>query len=190
MSSAFIADVRRYCNRRGLTLMHGVSAYISYPGLQALFAYRIGRKLLQARRRIYLWPLQPFGWLLYFLTSRYARLAFDIHLDLSADIGPGLHIGHFGNIRIEHCKLGAHCSIAQSVHVRPRTATEGPVVGDRVWIGAHAQIVGAYVIGAGSTISAGGIVQKDVPENTLCLGNPARVIIRNYDNRAILGIKA
>jgi serine acetyltransferase len=65
----------------------------------------------------------------------------------------------------------------------------GPVIGDRVWIGAHAQIIGPHRIGSDSTVGAGTVVQADVSEGVLCLGNPARLVRRNYDNRRILGLR-
>jgi serine O-acetyltransferase len=160
------------------------------PGLQALIAYRLGQSLLRANKRIFLFPLLLLGWPLYFLASRYVWIALDIRLRLSAKIGDGLYIGHFGNIRVERCIIGNDCSIAQSVHILPGAAPDGPVIGDRVWIGAHSHIVGALRIGSDSTIGAGGHVLKDIPEHALCLGNPTRVISRFYDNRDILRIQA
>jgi serine O-acetyltransferase len=128
----------------------------------------------------------PIGWAVYYILSRYARLALDTHLELSADIGSGLYIGHFGNIRVRNCTIGASCSIAQSVHIIPDSSNVPPVIGDSVWIGAHAKIVGPFRIGSGATVSAAAVVRRDMPANALCLGNPARVIIRDYDNRRIL----
>ena len=184
---AFAADLRRCADidqtRQGLVLL-----FADNYGLHALLAYRLGRWLLRAAGRYHLWPLLPFGWALYFLVSRVARTLFDIRLDLSADIGPGLYIGHFGAIRVARCRIGANCSIGRLTNIAAGANGPGPLIGDRVWIGAHAQIVGAYRIGPGSTIAAGAVVRRDIPDGALCLGNPARVVIPNYDNRGILGL--
>jgi serine O-acetyltransferase len=155
-------------------------------GLQALLAYRLGRWLLGARRRYWLWPLLPICWLLYLVLSRCAWAAYDIRLELSADIGPGFYIGHFGAIRVRRCKIGANCSISQLTMISAGTDGAGPVIGDRVWIGAHAQIVGPHRIGSDATVGAGTVVRGDIPAGVLCLGNPARPVRRNYDNRRIL----
>jgi acetyltransferase-like isoleucine patch superfamily enzyme len=48
------------------------------------------------------------------------------------------------------------------------------------------QLIGSYRIDRGATLAAGSIVQQDVPKAALYLGNPARVVVRNYDNRSIL----
>jgi serine O-acetyltransferase len=184
---AFAADLRR-CADIDQTRQELVLLFADNFGLHALLAYRLGRWLRRASSRYHLWPLLPFGWALYFVLRQLARTLFDIRLDLSADIGPGFYIGHFGAIRIRHCRIGANCSIGRLTNIAPEGTGPGPVIGDRVWIGAHAQIVGAWRIGSGSTIAAGAIVRRDIPEGALCIGNPARVVIPNYDNRGILGL--
>lgn len=49
-------------------------------------------------------------------------------------------------------------------------------IADRVWIGAHATILPGVTIGSGSVIAAGAVVTKDVPENTIVGGVPAKTI--------------
>lgn len=49
-------------------------------------------------------------------------------------------------------------------------------VGDSVWIGGGAIICPGVTIGAGSVIGAGTVVTKNIPENSLAVGNPAKVI--------------
>lgn len=185
MTVAFMADVRRcadkYQGHVGFARLLG-----SNYGLQALLAYRLGRWLLRAGREYYLWPLLPVGWPLYYLLSRYVRVAFGIRLELSADIGAGFYIGHFGAIRIRRCRIGANCSIGRLTDIAPAANGPGPVIGDRTWIGAQAQIVGNYRIGSGATVGAGTVVRRDVPGGALYLGNPARVVMGNYDNSGIL----
>jgi serine O-acetyltransferase len=187
MTGALGADIRRYAAndpaRRTLRQL-----FVQNYGLQALLAYRLGRWLLRSQRTCRCWPLLPGGWLVYYLLSRYVRLAFGIHLELSADIGPGLYIGHFGGIRLHGCRIGSHCSLGRLTHIGPVPGGHGPVIGERVWIGAHTQIVGAYRIGADATVSAGAVVLQDLPDGALCMGNPARVVMRTYDNRSMLGL--
>jgi putative colanic acid biosynthesis acetyltransferase WcaF len=50
------------------------------------------------------------------------------------------------------------------------------VVGNRAWVAARAVVLMGVKIGEGSVIGAGSIVTKDVPPNTVCVGNPARVV--------------
>lgn len=187
MKSAFVEDIHRYIGvKRKLTLKKAIAAVVHDYGLQALMAYRLGRLLLRCARKPHAWLLLPPGWLLYFICSRYVRIVFDIRLYLSADIGPGLYIGHFGGMLLDRCTLGRHCSISQSTRIHPGDGDRGPTLGDRVWVGAHAQIIGPHTIGTGSTVSAAALVKRDIPGNTLCMGNPARVVMQDYDNTVIL----
>jgi len=185
MLGGFTADVR-HCAEKEKAYSGFVRLLANNYGLQALLAYRLGRWLLRAGDAYYLWPLLPVCWPFYYLLSRYAHLAFDIRLELSADIGPGLYIGHFGAIRVRQCRIGANCSIAHMTEISPAADGSGPIIGDSVWIGAHVQIVGSYRIGCGATLAAGAVVRQDVPSAALCLGNPGQVVMRSYDNRSIL----
>lgn len=182
--SAIRQDVGRYAPlAQPLGILSAIGLVSRSYGLQALIAYRLGRWLLDSRRS---WPLWPIAWPAYFAASRYARIAFDIELHLSAHIGPGLYIGHFGGIRVRHCRLGAHCSIAQSVEIGPSGSGAGPDIGDRVWIGAHAKIAGPFRIGDAGTVSAGSRVTREVPAGALVMGDPARIAAKVYDNRKLL----
>lgn len=49
-------------------------------------------------------------------------------------------------------------------------------IGSRVWIGAGAIILPGVTIGDNAVIGAGSVVTKDIPENTVAVGSPARVI--------------
>ena len=156
-------------------------------GLHALLDYRLKRWLKTSGSspatmllRLLLWPFSS-------LFHLYVRLCYDIDLDSSAEIGDGLYIGHFGGIRLRHCRLGSYCAIQQQVVLEPRPGeTSGPVIGDRVWIGAHSRIVGPIRVGDGATIGAGAVVLQDIPPRCLVLGNPARMIHRDYDNSDFL----
>lgn len=54
-------------------------------------------------------------------------------------------------------------------------------IGDRVWIGANVLILPEVTIGGGTVIGGGSVVTKDVPENTVVVGNPARVVRENIN---------
>jgi acetyltransferase-like isoleucine patch superfamily enzyme len=60
------------------------------------------------------------------------------------------------------------------------------VIGEKVWIGAHAQICANVSVGDGSSIGAGAVVTQDIPQCCLVLGNPGRIAQRDYDNSAFL----
>lgn len=51
-----------------------------------------------------------------------------------------------------------------------------PVIGNNVSLGANVTIIGGVHIGNNVTIGAGSVVVKDIPDNCVAVGNPARVI--------------
>lgn len=156
-------------------------------GLHALAVYRLGRWIRGA-------PGRPARWIpalllapAYVLAAAYVRLAYDIRLDQSASIGPGLKIFHFGRIRLRRCSVGAGCVLHQGVRVEPGAGGgPGPQIGDRVWIGPHARIVGPVRVGDGVAVSAGALVTQDVGPRSLVVGCPARVTLADYDNGSYL----
>ena len=50
------------------------------------------------------------------------------------------------------------------------------VVGKKAWVAARAIVLMGVTIGEGSVVGAGSVVTSDVPPNTVCAGNPARVV--------------
>lgn len=72
--------------------------------------------------------------------------------------------------------------VAASHPISPKLRAEGygcnkPVyIGKNVWIASNAVILPGVHIGDNSVIGAGSVVTKDIPENTLAVGNPARVL--------------
>jgi acetyltransferase-like isoleucine patch superfamily enzyme len=63
-------------------------------------------------------------------------------------------------------------------------------VGNDVWIGAGARIIGGVSIGDGAVIGAGSVVTKDIPPYTIAAGNPARVIRLRFPEELIADILA
>ncbi len=59
-----------------------------------------------------------------------------------------------------------------------------PIIGDNVVLGAAVTIIGGIRIGNNVTIGAGSVVVKDIPDNSIAVGNPAKVIktIDLYNN--------
>jgi serine O-acetyltransferase len=186
--NAFIADVGRYQRevpRRHRSVM---ALVMRRAGLQVLGAYRFGQWLRRRRHPLLRAGLMPLRWIVHAPLHQILGRAYGITLAASAEIGPGLYIGHGGGIDLRQCSLGAHCSIAQQTRIGPLPGdVEGPRIGNRVWIGAHARVLGPIVVADGATIAAGSHVAKDVPPRALVAGNPARVVRWGYDNTVILG---
>ncbi len=58
----------------------------------------------------------------------------------------------------------------------PLESRGGIRVGDGAWLGFGVIVLDGATIGAGAIIGAGSVVTKDVPENAIAVGNPARVV--------------
>jgi serine O-acetyltransferase len=130
-------------------------------GFIATAIYRYGRLCGRIRPR---WLSMP-PKLLYHVLRIFSELGLGIYITSTSRIGPGLHIGHYGGI-ILSCTIGRRCSIAQGVTVGYKGAgrsTHPPRVGDDVYIGAGAVVIGDISVGDGSIIGANTTVVKDVP---------------------------
>ena len=179
------ADFDRYLNGKALGMRSGCVAILRSPGFQALLAYRLCCFALSCRHDVRKWPLlavcAPVG----ALGTLFARQCYGIRLSLSAQIGPGFSITHFGGVEVQNCRVGEGCCVAQQTRIGSPEDVPGPQIGDGVWIGAHARILTPVTVGDGATIAPGARVTRNVPKRSLVVGDPARIVSRSYDNSAM-----
>jgi len=83
----------------------------------------------------------------------------------------------------EDCQIGPNVQLLTPTHPveaqprRDRLEAARPItIGDNVWLGGGAIVLPGVTIGENSVIGAGAVVTKDVPANSVAVGNPARVI--------------
>ena len=149
---------------------------------------KIGKLLLNPRIRAVLWfrlshalaqrGLMPLALLIRAHTLRSAGV--EIHP--SAQIGGGLYLIHSTGIVVgPGVVIGRDCRLHPGVVLgepgRGSTGTWGePVVGDNVTIGTHAVILGKITLGDRCVVGANSVVLKDVPDDGVVAGVPARLI--------------
>jgi len=185
------ADLNRYCGVKP-SLAGKLRVVRTSCGFRATAIHRFGRWVESAFASPGWLPVRCLLLGVYACLSHAVGKAFGIWIDRRAHIGKGLYIGHFGGIVIGVCRMGEHCSVHQHVRVGMKKSAEvdaGPQIGDKVWIGAHARIVGSVRIGNGVTVSAGCVVRQDIRSGRLVAGDPARVINPNYDNTQLLAVQ-
>jgi len=105
---------------------------------------------------------------------------YGIQIPSSTIIGRGFYIGHFGNIVVNgQVKIGDNCNISNGVTIGQTNRGEKagvPTIGNSVWIGVNSVIVGNIIIGNNVLVAPNSFVNIDVPDNSIVIGNPAKII--------------
>lgn len=121
---------------------------------------------------------------------RRQRVRLGINIPSETAVGPGLYIGHAGGIVVNvKTKIGENCNLSHNVTIgvtRGGSRPGVPRIGDRVYIGPGAVIIGDIQVGDDVAIGANAVVTRSVPNGMTAVGNPARLIpggSLNYINR-------
>lgn len=110
------------------------------------------------------------------LMHRILSTLYGIQISAKTPIGKGFKIVHAISIVIhKKANIGDYCSIHQNCTIGIEHS-KVPKIGNHVMIGANAVILGGVEIGDGVKIGAGAVVLTDVPDDSIAVGVPARVI--------------
>ncbi|WP_248897245.1 serine O-acetyltransferase [Haloplanus halobius] len=138
-----------------------------YPGLHALWTYRIAHLLWtgghQTAAR---------------LLSQFARLLTGVEIHPAADIGRRCVIDHgIGVVIGSTAEIGDDVLIYHGITLGNRVPRDGkrhPTIGDEVMLGANATVLGPIEVGDGATVGAAAVVVRPVAPGVTVVGNPAR----------------
>lgn len=144
------------------------------PGFRYMFFFR-----LASSKESFLFLNKIFA----FILKRY-EYKYSFQIPVNTNIGKGLYIGHHGTIIVnEKAQIGSNCNIAPGVVIGQanRGKLKGvPIIGDYVWMGVNAVLVGNIKIGSNVLIAPGAYVNFDVPNNSVVIGNPGKVIYNEF----------
>lgn len=120
-------------------------------------------------------PLKPIAFFLWKLFEAF----FGMRVNPHASIGPGLRIAHSDCVHIgPHAVIGKNCDIAHNVTIGAAGfgKTGDPMLGDNVFVGTGATLIGKIRIGDHARIAANTLVTRDVPDGATVMGVPGQVV--------------
>ena len=151
-----------------------ISLILTYPGVKAIFFHKIAN----------FFAIAKFD-LIARIISQFSRFLTGIEIHPKAKIGKNLFIDHgMGVVIGETSEIGDNVTIYHNVTlggIAPsinsndqRNTKRHPTLEDNVVVGSGAQILGPIIIKKNSLIGANAVVTKDVPENAVMIGIPAK----------------
>ena len=151
-----------------------LSVILTYPGVKAVFFHRIANFFSIAKLD-----------LIARIISQFSRFLTGIEIHPKAKIGENLFIDHgMGVVIGETSEIGNNVTIYHMVTLggispsinsdNQRDSKRHPTLMDNVVVGSGAQVLGPVVIGKNAKIGANAVVTKDVPENAVMVGIPAK----------------
>ena len=159
-----------------------LSIILTYPGVKAVFFHRIANFFCVAKFDLIARMISQFS---RFLTGIEIHPKAKIGKKLFIDHGMGVVIGETSeikdNVTIYHmATLGG---IAPSIDSdNQRDVKRHPTLENNVVVGSGAQVLGPVIIGKNAKIGANAVVTKDVPENAVMIGIPAKNINTKSDS--------
>jgi len=152
---------------------------LCYPGLHAIWIYRIANHLWNSGYKLTGRVLSHFG-----------RLITGIEIHPGATIGKGVFIDHgMGVVIGETAEIGDNVTIYHGVTlggISWEKVKRHPTIGNNVVIGAGAKILGNIKIGDNSTVGANSVIVVEIPANSTVVGIPGRIVSGTKANQKAL----
>lgn len=161
-------DIRKDYERHGRRIFD--AAFIS------LLIYRYGRWAMQRENRAARWIANKVYGLLCILILNITK----VWIPPTVKLGEGFHIIHAeGSLSIHpDVVIGDRCGVMHNVTIGTNMRGGAPVIGDDVFIGVNATVLGPIKIGNRVNIGANTAVSTNVPDDSIVVGSPGRVFPR------------
>ena len=156
-----------------------LSIVLTYPGAKAVFFHKIANFFAIAKFN-----------LIARIISQFSRFLTGIEIHPKANIGKNLFIDHgMGVVIGETSEIGDNVTIYHMATLggispsinsnEQRNIKRHPTLKDNVVVGSGAQILGPVTVGKNAKIGANAVVTKDVPDNAVMVGIPAKNVVEN-----------
>jgi serine O-acetyltransferase len=143
-------------------------------GAVALAVYRYGH----AVREVDVPVVGPAARMAYLFAHKAVQVLTGINIHAESELGPGTYIHGFGDIHVVG-RTGRGCTLIQGAQLI--SASDGkergwPELGNNVYVGAGAKVVGPIKIGNNVVIGANAVVTRSLPDNVTVAAIPARIV--------------
>lgn len=163
---AIKSDLYRKCGNT--TIKDFLKCFLREKSFPFIFWYRVARNT----RNI------PMLGLICKLVYRRYKKVYVCDLDHRTEIGLGFSMHHvFGTAIDVRSKIGSNVTILHNVTIG-NIDGKSPIIGNRVYIGPGACIIGGITVGDGSIIGANSVVTTDVPPNSVVVCNKPRMLVK------------
>lgn len=146
-----------------------LEVFFCYPGVHALIYHRIAKFFYRHNLKFIARGI-----------SQFARRRTGIEIHPGATLGRRIFIDHgMGVVIGETAVVGDDCTIYHGVTLGgtgKETGKRHPTLGNNVFVGAGAKLLGSFTVGDNSKIAAGAVVLDEIPPNSTAVGIPARVV--------------
>ena len=171
MNAVIKRDLYRYIGKDCNRFRYQIRYVLFTPVFQYIYFFR----------KVSLAKLHLFK-LFYEVCLKLCSFKFGIQIPSTTLIGDGLRISHFGTIVVNPgTVIGKNFSIAEGCLIGNSQGKKSgcPVIGDNVCMQANSIVVGGIKIGNHVLIAPGAFVNFDVPDNSIVIGNPGKIISRD-----------
>lgn len=185
LRSVIAADVDRCrvlaeVDQGSRSLVALLRALVFFPSLYGVIAYRLAHAAVTSQGPV---PLRIGRLVLTIALQRLATAFCGVEMSARAHLGPGLFVNHSQGVVVGAIEAGTNLTLSHRVTLgrgtggnAGRMSADCPVLGDRVWIGVGAVLSGGLSVGDDAMVGANAVLLQDLPERSVAVGVPARVI--------------